>query len=69
MSSQGHRGHRSNVAISRVLGPISAKLGVRMKLHPRIAFEGITSGKVKVIGVKGQISVFRDPWSYGGETV
>ena len=44
---------------SQVLGPIFMKLGGWIKVEPRSVLEGFIFGKVKVTGVKGQITVFR----------
>ena len=57
VKGQGHRGQRSNFCISVVLGPISMKLGGFMVVDKGIENVGSNRSKVKVIGVKGQISV------------
>ena len=41
---------------SQVLGPIFMKLGGWIKVDPRSVLEGFIFGKVKVTGVKGQIT-------------
>ena len=62
---QGHRGQRSNFCISAVLAPICMKLGECIQVDPYISSRGwiLARGvhflKVKVIEVKGQISVSR----------
>ena len=46
---QGHWGQRSNFYISKTLGPISSKLGICIRIGPRI---DPTGSKVKVTGIK-----------------
>ena len=57
--SQHYWGQRSNVCFSDVIWLISARLCGWMNLQPRIALERFIFGKGKVIGVNGQMSVFR----------
>ena len=58
LKGQCHRGQRSNFCISAVLGPICMKLGECIQVDPYISSRG-SFLKVKVIEVKGQISVSR----------
>ena len=55
---QGHRAQRSNFCISEILGPICMKLGKCLQVDPYLTSRG-SFLKVKVIEVKGQISVSR----------